>query len=154
MHKLNRQNFLKKIIGSREAADQQDLLQALNDEGIATTQATISRDLQEMGFVKVRLDSGKYCYRILDKNSREALHAQLEILFRNFVTEVLSANNMIIIKTTPGNANGVARIIDSSKKTGILGTIAGDDTILIITDIESNRLQLENDFRQLLQEIQ
>lgn len=154
MQKLERQKLLQEIIDSREAADQHDLLLSLNEAGIETTQATVSRDLQEMGYVKVRLDSGKYTYRILDKNSQKAIRNQLEILFRNFVTDILSSGNLLIVKTTPGNANGIARVIDSTKRPEILGTIAGDDTIMVVTESEERLRQLDDEFRTLLQEVQ
>ncbi|MBN2414832.1 arginine repressor [bacterium] len=152
MQKLSRQKCLKEIIDSREAADQHDLLQALHEAGCETTQATVSRDLQEMGYVKVRLETGQYAYRILDRSSRAAMERQLELLFRNFVTDLRASGNLLIVKTTPGNANGVARVIDSLRREDILGTVAGDDTILIVLEDDAVKARVIDDFRSLLDE--
>lgn len=152
MQKSSRQKCLKEIIESREAADQHDLLQALSEAGYETTQATVSRDLQEMGYVKVRLDSGQYAYRILDRGSQAAMERQLELLFNNFVTDLHLSGNLLIVKTTPGNANGVARVIDSLRREGILGTVAGDDTILIVLEDDAAKERITDDFRSLLGE--
>ncbi len=148
--KIERQHFLKKIIEEQSIGDQNHLLNELKKHGIATTQATISRDLQEMGFVKIRIGPGLYKYKTVEKASRSLIYDRLRILFKNFVTEVKSTNNLILIKTSPGNANSIASLIDGLEHKEILGTIAGDDTILLVVDTDKNRKIVEKEFQDLL----
>lgn len=148
--KRRRQRLLKEIVATSGIGDQQHLLVLLKRRGIETTQATVSRDLQEMGFIKVRQDTGVYRYEILEKKSESMIWEKLNVLFENFVTGIRSTNNLILIKTSPGNANGVASLIDGLQRQEILGTLAGDDTILVVIDTEANRQVMERDFRRLL----
>lgn len=130
--------------------DQHQLLDELKKRGIDKTQATISRDLQEMGFFKVCIKPGEYKYELLERASDGMIWDRLRLLFHNFVTDVKGTKNLIIIKTTPGNAQGVASLIDGVTRSEILGTVAGDDTILVIIDRDKNRVKIEKEFRQLL----
>ncbi len=147
--KKRRQQALRAIILEKGVGDQQHLLDAMIKKGFPTTQATISRDLQEMGFVKIRVGPKKYKYQLLEKTAKEILWDRLQVLFHNFVTEVKGTQNLVLVKTTPGNANGVASLIDGLARPEILGTIAGDDTILVVVDSEKNRAKVENTFRRL-----
>jgi transcriptional regulator of arginine metabolism len=148
--KKRRQQALRVIILEKGVGDQQHLLDAMIEKGFPTTQATISRDLQEMGFVKIRVGPGEHKYELLEKVSKEVIWERLRVLFHNFVTDVKSTKNLVLIKTSPGNANGVASLIDSLARPEILGTVAGDDTILVVVDSEKNRAKVENTFRRLL----
>jgi len=148
--KIERQHFLKKIIEEQSVGDQNHLLNELKKHGIVTTQATISRDLQEMGFVKVRVEPGLYRYKTVEKVSKNLVYNRLRILFKNFVTGIKSTNNLILIKTSPGNANSIASLIDGLDHKEILGTIAGDDTILLVVDTDKNRKVVEKEFQDLL----
>ena len=143
---------MKKIISEQEVSDQIQLLKELRNSGIETTQATISRDLQELNVVKIRVKQGRYKYEILEKASESDLSDQLRVVFDNFVHEIKATNNLIVIKTAPGNANSVAVIIDRLGLPEILGTIAGDDTILVIVDTDENRKRIENKFITILEE--
>ena len=147
-----RLQLLKKIISEQEVSDQIQLLNELRNSGIETTQATISRDLQELNVVKVRAKPGCYRYEILEKGSESDLRDQLRVVFDNFVDEIKSTNNLIVIKTASGNANSVAVIIDRLGLPEILGTIAGDDTILVVVDTDENRKRIENRFIAILEE--
>jgi transcriptional regulator of arginine metabolism len=146
-----RLQLLKKIISEQEVSDQIQLLKELRNSGIETTQATISRDLQELNVVKVRIKPGRYKYEILEKASESDLSEQLRVVFDNFVDGIKSTNNLIVIKTAPGNANSVAVIIDRLGLPEILGTIAGDDTILVIVDTDENRKRIEDEFITILE---
>jgi len=148
--KKQRQQVLRNIILEQGVGDQHHLLDAMIKKGFLTTQATISRDLQEMGFVKIRVGPGEYRYELLEKASEDVLWERLRLLFQNFVTDVKSTKNLLLIKTSPGNANGVASLIDRMAQPEILGTVAGDDTILVVTDTDKNRAKVESAFRRLL----
>jgi len=149
--KTLRLQLLKKIISEQEVSDQIELLNQLRNSGIETTQATISRDLQELKVVKVRVKPGHYRYEILKKASEGDLRDQLTVMFDNFVDEIKSTNNLIVIKTAPGNANSVAVIIDRLGLPEILGTIAGDDTVLVVVDTDENRKRIETEFIGILE---
>lgn len=148
--KKNRQQTLKDIISRVGIKDQHHLLSELNRKGIHTTQATVSRDLQDLGYIKIRLESGVYKYDLIEKVSTSSLWKRLQVLFDNFVTGIRSTGIMILIKTSPGNANGVASLIDGLEIEEILGTIAGDDTILIIIESDEKRAEVEARFNDLL----
>ena len=147
-----RLHLLKKIISEQEVSDQIQLLNQLKNSGIQTTQATISRDLQELNVVKVRVKPGHYKYEILEETSESNLREQLRVVFDNFVDKIKSTNNLIVIKTAPGNANSVAAIVDRLEIPEILGTIAGDDTMLVIVDTDENRKRIESEFIAILEE--
>ncbi len=144
-----RQQALRGIVLEAGVGDQRQLVEAMARKGFSTTQATISRDLQEMGFVKIRLGPGEYKYELLDKASEGVVWERLRLLFHNFVVDIKSTKNLVLIRTSPGNANGVASLIDSLAQPGILGTVAGDDTVLVVVDTDRNRARVERAFRRL-----
>ncbi len=148
--KIERQHLLRKIITEQGIGNQHKLFDELKKHGIDTTQATISRDLQEMGFFKVRIKPGEYKYELLERASEGMIWDRLRLLFHNFVTDVKGTKNLILIKTTPGNAQGIASLIDSVTRSEILGTVAGDDTILVVIDTDKNRERIEKELRQFL----
>jgi len=148
--KEDRRRILRDIISQQGIGDQHHVQTELARRGVDVTQATISRDLQEMGYIKIRLDNGAYRYELFEKPSEGSLRSRLQILFKNFVTDVKGTENMILVKTSPGNANGVASLIDGLKSPEILGTVAGDDTILIILGRKEQRKRVEADFLALL----
>jgi len=153
MHKYTsrqRKDILREIIGQQGVGDQHHLQMELARRGIDTTQATVSRDLQDMGFVKIRLETGAYRYELLDRAPQGALQTRLRIMFRNFVTDVVGSGNLVLIKTAPGNANGVASLVDGMKDARILGTVSGDDTIIVVVDAPGHRASVEKTFRELL----
>lgn len=147
--KQKRQQALKSILEAGETGDQAHLLSELWNVGISTTQATISRDIREMGYVKVSLGAGVVRYEHMEHPVQSGLWERLQILFETFVVDICSTGNLLLVKTTPGNANGVASLIDTLRKPEILGTVAGDDTILIIVDSVENCLTVEQEFRSL-----
>jgi len=147
--KSMRQQALRGIVLEAGVGDQRQLVEAMARKGFSTTQATISRDLQEMGFVKIRLGPGEYKYELLDKASEGVVWERLRLLFHNFVVDIKSTKNLVLIRTSPGNANGVASLIDSLAQPGILGTVAGDDTVLVVVDTDRNRARVERAFRRL-----
>lgn len=149
--KAQRQQLLRDIISKCGIGDQHHVQSELARRGVDVTQATISRDLQEMGYVKSRLVNGSYRYELVEKPSADALLSRLRILFKNFVTDVRGTENLILVKTSPGNANGVASLIDGLNRPGILGTVAGDDTIIIVVDRKEHRRQIEKSFLGLLE---
>ena len=127
-----RQMAILSIIEKDNIETQEELAAKLRDIGIVVTQATVSRDIKELRLLKVLTPDGSYKYATVDK----AEHGVSERLVRMFIDSVLSisyAENLIVIRTLPGSANAAGEAIDSMKWSEVMGTIAGDNTLLIIT---------------------
>ena len=148
--KKERQQRLRELIAHHEISDQGHLLEELKGKGLATTQATLSRDLQEMGVVKVRTKAGGFRYEIIEPVPPNLIREKVRVLFDNFVLDVRRTGKLLLVKTTPGNANGVASFIDRLGLPEVLGTIAGDDTILVVAESAKKGKTVEEEFRSLL----
>jgi transcriptional regulator of arginine metabolism len=127
--KERRQRAIAELIRSNALSSQEELADRLGSLGFAVTQATISRDLEQIGAVKVRRD-GQLSYA-LPETAREAFSPRLAGLFRDWVRSVAPAANLVVIKTPPGSAHLVGVALDQSELSDIVGTICGDDTIFI-----------------------
>ena len=124
-----RHRRIAQILRSTDVASQAQLARVLARRGDVVTQATLSRDLEEMGAFKSR-ENGRVVYRLPDEPPANG--DWLERMMREFATEIEASGNLCVVKTPPGAANAVARAIDGGSVPGVLGTIAGDDTIMII----------------------
>lgn len=131
--KTQRQHVVARIIESTTVPNQQALVDLLAAEGIVATQATVSRDLEDLGAIKVRLPGGESAYAIpaMPKEQR-APEEHLRRVFGDWVVEVAQSDNMVVVRTPPGSAHVVASALDRAGVDGVLGTVAGDDTILIV----------------------
>ncbi len=129
MSKLVRHNRITELIGNEAIYTQEDLRNQLRRSGIHVNQATLSRDLRELGLVKT---VNGYALPAAEEAGGPPLPA-VEHLLREFVVDVREAENLLVLKTTPGSAQPVAAAVDSADWSEVVGTIAGDDTILIIT---------------------
>ena len=130
--RANRLEAIKQIIISQEIGSQDELLQQLNSRGFAITQATLSRDLRQLKVAKTTNKNNKYAY-ILGENLTQSQNTPVTL--GNMDNNVVSLNfsgNIAVIKTKPGHAGVLAYNIDNSDFTDILGTIAGDDTVIVI----------------------
>ena len=123
---------IKEIVQSQVIETQEELARALQREGIEVTQATVSRDIKELMLIKVPYKDGRYRYALSPEKSSGMSRTHIAILFQEAVTRIESSLNLIVIHTIPGSAQSVASAIDHSEWEGLLGTLAGDDTILII----------------------
>ncbi len=133
--KAARQAAMIKVIESQEIETQEDLAATLKKAGFQTTQATLSRDLKEMGVGKTRSQTGKLIYATGAVQS--PAWPALRRMAQDLVSEVKNAGNLVIIKTLPGYASGVAMAVDNLGDETILGSVAGDDTILVVTSDEA-----------------
>ena len=131
--KLTRREAILKLIASENIATQNELSRRLEDEGFAVTQATISRDIRELRLVKTAGPGGVYHYQV--SKPQEKYHASHKFysLYRDSVTSVDYAQNLVVIHCYTGMAQAVCATIDGLEWPGVLGTIAGDDTVLVIT---------------------
>jgi transcriptional regulator of arginine metabolism len=131
--KLARQNIVKEFLTTRIISSQEQLMQLLKAEGVRVTQATLSRDFAELGVVRTFNDYGVRYVLSADESGQ-----QLSKLIGLEIMRVDNNENMIVIRTLAGRAQGVAHFIDRMNKEEILGTIAGDDTVLIIPNNVKN----------------
>jgi transcriptional regulator of arginine metabolism len=131
--KPQRQHRILRVLEDQPVSSQEQLVQLLEAEGIVATQATVSRDLDELGAVKVRIPGGSMAYAIPDgSRERAPTGDHLKRLLGEFVVEVSFSGNLVVLRTPPGSAHVVASAIDRSSMPDTLGTVAGDDTVLVV----------------------
>ena len=136
--KNDRQAKILEII-EREPIDTQEQLQLrLQEQGILCTQATISRDIKQLHLIKEPVGQGRYRYAVSSQRSRLNMEDKLRTIFRESIISVDSAQNIVVIKTMSGLANGAAAALDSMFISYLVGTLAGDDTaLMVMRDMES-----------------
>lgn len=148
--KQQRQQLISRLIGQENVSSQPHLQELLKDHGIEATQATISRDLEELGAVKIRVAGGDTAYAIAEyAPARIAPSDQLRRVMAEWVAEVTSSGNLVVVRTPPGCAHVVASALDRSGFVGLLGTVAGDDTILCVATEEVGGPGLAEQLRAL-----
>ena len=138
-----RQHRIIQILEKSPVNSQQQLVEMLADSGVEATQATVSRDLEEIGAVKVRAAGGESVYAVPDlPKDRVAPEEHLRRVLGDWVVDVTSSANLVIVRTPPGSAHVVASALDRAGLPEILGTVAGDDTILVVAveDVGGSRL--------------
>lgn len=137
------------IISNQRVETQEDLCEELSRKGFEVTQATVSRDIRELKLVKIP-DQWGYRYALPDTGGQRYSYDRMKRLFADAVISVEHNETMIVIKTLPGSAHAVASAIDNSEFEGILGTIAGDDTILVILKARDYLPEVFNRFNNLI----
>jgi len=132
--KVQRQTLISRLVGDHQVTSQPELIDLLAAEGIEATQATVSRDLEDIGAVKVRVPGGHSVYAIPEfAPDRIAPVDQLRRVMGEWVAEVAMSGNIVVLRTPPGCAHVVASALDRSRVEGLLGTVAGDDTLMCIS---------------------
>lgn len=132
MTKKERQQIIVELVNEYEIDTQEELTVYLNKKGIEVTQATVSRDINELNLIKVAGKSKKFKYAQIDvKNS--ALPEKIIGLFKEIVVSITGVNNLIVVKTLSGNAQAAGMVVDKMAMAQVMGSIAGDDTLLIVT---------------------
>ncbi|WP_347487557.1 arginine repressor [Desulfoscipio sp. XC116] len=127
-----RHKKILELIKEKEISTQEDLVAVLQNAGFLVTQATVSRDIKELGLIKVPGNSGISRYTVPGEPMNPRNEDRMKRLFRDSVVSLDYSENLIIIKTLPGEAQGVASTIDNASWPEVIGTVAGDDTILIV----------------------
>lgn len=131
MQKTKRLLAIEKIITELEISSQEVLIKKLKAKGIICTQATLSRDLRQLGASRIPDGRGGYRYALIE-NQNQLPARELSFNIISVIREIVEAKGLMIIKTIPGNANATAYYIDNAGRYEIAGTVAGDDTILLI----------------------
>ncbi len=153
MTRQRRERAILEIVRSRPVATQAELVRALRQQGLRVTQATVSRDLKRLGLVKVVGPDGTYHYALPDAvraTPTPAAHENLRAAFRAFVTEVDQGEAIVLVKTLSGRANAVAIALDEARIPEIAGTVAGDDTILVVVRRNADRPRVIRILQDLL----
>ncbi len=133
MGKTQRQHRITRLLENRTVANQGQLVTLLAAEGVEATQTTVSRDLEELGAVKVRAPGGETVYALPEMPKEQvAPEDHLRRVLGEWVGEVVHSANLVVLRTPPGCAHVVGSALDRSGFEGILGTVAGDDTVLVI----------------------
>jgi transcriptional regulator of arginine metabolism len=131
--KHQRQHRITKLLETKAVGSQGHLVDLLAGEGIEATQTTVSRDLEELGAVKVRLPGGETAYALPELPSQQvAPEDHLRRVLGEWVVEADYSGNLIVLRTPPGSAHVVGSALDRSGFPGVIGTVAGDDTVLVV----------------------
>ncbi len=131
--KPQRQHRIAKFLEEQVISSQIQLVEMLATEGIVATQATVSRDLEELGAVKVRIPGGQMAYAVPEHaKDRVTPEDRLKRVLSEFVVEATHSANLAVLRTPPGSAHVVAAAIDRVGVGDVLGTVAGDDTVLVV----------------------
>ena len=130
--KTQRQAKIMEIISNQDVETQEQLLDALRAAGFNSTQATISRDIKELRIIKELTSFGTYRYTTSTKEVSGSFSSRLNTIFRECVTDFDYAQNLMVIKTIPGLASAAGSAIDAMNMSVVIGTLAGDDTVLVV----------------------
>jgi transcriptional regulator of arginine metabolism len=132
--KTQRQHRVGQILEKEGVTSQAELVKMLADEGVEATQVTVSRDLEELGAVKVRRPGGTMVYALpATPTDRPAPELHLRRVLGEWMAEVTSSGNLVIVRTPPGCAHVVGSALDRAGLSEVVGTVAGDDTVLVVT---------------------
>jgi transcriptional regulator of arginine metabolism len=148
--KVQRQQAIVRLVAQHEVTNQPQLVELLADAGIVATQATVSRDLDDLGAVKVRVPGGATVYAVPElAPERLAPLGQLRRVMGEWVADIARSGNLVVLRTPPGCAHVVASALDRSGLEGLIGTVAGDDTLLCVAAEETGGEALADRLREL-----
>lgn len=148
--KLDRQSVIMDIINERDIETQNQLMEALAEKGLKSTQATLSRDIREMRLVKELGPRGNYRYVAAAKQDNSDLDVRLKKIFKESVVSYDVAQNILVIKTLPGLAPAACSALDGMNIDGLVGTIAGDDTAFLAMKDNNAATTLYKEIEQLI----
>ncbi len=137
------------LIGEKDIETQEDLLECLRAKGFKVTQATISRDIRELGLVKVAGSVGRYKYA-MPRRAEKTLSTKFQMLLTETVHKVDRAGNIAVVKTYSGMAQGAAAAIDSMERDDVVGSVAGDDTVIIVMRTPEAAQSLTDDLYEII----
>ena len=142
MSKLERQRLIQTVVQQREVATQRELVHALSALGCEVTQATVSRDIRELDLQKVRTHLGRAKYVLSSRERPKDPEQAARHVMRDFARSTVVAGQLVVVRCEIGTASTVARQIDNLNHTEILGTLAGDDTFIVIVQSEETAREI------------
>jgi transcriptional regulator of arginine metabolism len=136
--KPQRQHRILGLLESHGVTSQTQLVELLAADGVVATQATVSRDLDDLGAIKVRVAGGETVYAVPEQpHEQHAPEEHLRRVFGDWVVDVAHSGNLVVLRTPPGSAHVVGSALDRTGVTGVIGTVAGDDTVLVVVAEET-----------------
>ncbi len=148
--KYDRQSEIISLIGEKEIETQEELLEGLRSKGYIVTQATISRDIRELKLVKVSTGAGGRYKYALPHREENTISKKYRNLLIETVEKIDRANNIAVVKTIVGMASGAAAAIDSMKRDDVVGSVAGDDTIIVVMRTNEAAQSLIDDLEEII----
>jgi transcriptional regulator of arginine metabolism len=148
--KFDRQGAILRLVQEHRLSTQEEVADALRQMGLDAVQATISRDIAQLGLVKVRDDGGRLVYALPGGADLDRL-SELTSALRRWAVSLDPSGNLLVVRTPPGCANALARAIDEARLSDVLGTIAGDDTITVIAREGVQGTAIERELRHHLE---
>ena len=150
--KAKRQAEILRIITEQDVETQEEMLERLRKCGIRATQATISRDIKDLNLVKQPTGSGVYCYMVAaEQPAHRAFAGRLQNIFKEGVTSCDVAQNIVVVKTMPGLAPAAGAALDGMEIDGLVGSLAGDDTAILIMRTNQMAEALCRDIESMLE---
>jgi transcriptional regulator of arginine metabolism len=135
MTKHQRQHRITKLLEAGVVSNQGQLVELLAAEGVEATQTTVSRDLEDLGALKIRLPGGETAYALPELPTQQiAPEDHLRRVLGEWVVELACSANLVVLRTPPGSAHVVASALDRSGLEGVIGTVGGDDTVLVVVE--------------------
>ena len=150
MTKFDRQGAILRLVQEHALSTQSEVAVALRAEGFDTVQTTVSRDIAQLGLVKVRDAEGRLVYALPGAADLDRL-SELTSALRRWALSLDASENVLVIRTPPGHANALARALDGARLPDVIGTVAGDDTIMIVTRQGVPATALEAELRHHLE---
>lgn len=148
--KNDRQSMILEIISRENIETQEQLLNRLQVRGIRCTQATISRDIKQLHLIKEPVGQGVYKYAVSGNRTKLNVAEKLRTIFRECITSIDCAQNIVVIKTMPGLANGACSALDNMEMNDIVGSLAGDDTAFLVMRTAESAELLCQEIKEML----
>jgi transcriptional regulator of arginine metabolism len=148
--KFDRQGAILRLVAERPLTTQEEVAEALHEEGLDAVQTTISRDIAQLGLVKVRDDEGRLVYALPGASDLDRI-SELTSALRRWALTLTPSNNLLVITTPPGHANALAQAIDQARLPDVVGCVAGDDTIMVVARQDIPATQIEAELRHHLE---
>ena len=145
-----RQHLIEKLVAEEFIATQAEIAEHLERQGIKVTQATISRDIKELQLIRLPAGNKQYRYSLMSLVEKQDVMAELKERIRLFVRDIDRGENVVVISTDEGHASGVAYVIDKLERDEIVGTIAGQNSILLIARSKEVAEELLSEFEDIL----
>ncbi|MBP5242165.1 MAG: arginine repressor [Clostridia bacterium] len=150
MLREERQAKILEIIAEKEIETQEELCDALNESNFLVTQATISRDIKQLGLIKVGGEKKKYRYSFMRETDGVALSGKMRHLFKESIVDIQAACNLVVIKTVSGNGANAGSVLDKLSFSEVIGTVAGDDTVFAACHSNEDALKIVDKLNDLL----
>lgn len=142
-----RQNKLLELIAEKDIETQEELVEELKNAGFAVTQATVSRDIKELGLIKISSDGNHQRYT--KERGDVNITSKFTDMYKNAVVSVDYAMNIVVVRTLPGSANIVGMMLDKLKNKNVLGCVAGDDTVFAVLRDETTAFELAQQLKEI-----